>query len=69
MSKKTKYIPYQLCPKCNGDGNLWRFNSPSVTDGSNMVCDVCNETKIIPMYEIKEQTHERERKNDDDDLS
>lgn len=45
------YVPYQLCPKCNGDGDLWRFNSPSIL-GSNSrpICDVCNGAKIISQH-------------------
>jgi hypothetical protein len=45
---------WQLCPKCNGDGNLARYNSPSIigTDDA-LLCDVCNGSKIIskPVFE------------------
>lgn len=39
---------WQLCPKCYGDGNLARYNSPALM-GINaiIVCDVCNGSKII----------------------
>ena len=39
---------WQLCPKCNGDGDLFRYNSPSIM-GTNArpICDVCNGKKII----------------------
>lgn len=39
---------WQLCPKCNGDGNLARYNSPSIisTDAS-LRCDVCNGSKVL----------------------
>ena len=45
---QQNYTPYQLCPKCNGDGDLARYNSPSITSLCP-VCDVCNGAKIIPM--------------------
>ena len=55
MSKKIKHIPYQLCPKCHGDGDLARHNSPSIISTTvSVTCDVCHGAKIIPMYEIKE---------------
>lgn len=38
---------WQLCPKCNGDGHLGRYNSPSITTDSCPVCDVCKGGKII----------------------
>jgi len=46
-------VPYQLCPKCNGEGMLFVQNrsdyTTSVISGSQ-VCDVCNGNKIIPMH-------------------
>ena len=51
MEHKSKSIPYQLCPKCNGDGNLLRYNTPAmISTYSNVMCDVCNGDKIIKMY-------------------
>jgi hypothetical protein len=51
MERKSKSIPYQLCPKCNGDGNLLRYNTPAmISTYSNVMCDVCNGDKIIKMY-------------------
>ena len=51
MECKSKLIPYQLCPKCNGDGNLLRYNTPAmISTYSNVMCDVCNGDKIIKMY-------------------
>ena len=39
---------WQLCPKCNGDGNLFRYNSPPIlSTSSDAVCDVCHGKKII----------------------
>ena len=43
-------IPYQLCPKCNGDGNLLRYNSPAMMSTTIApTCDVCDGNKIILM--------------------
>ena len=46
MSANQQY--WQICPKCNGDGDLLRYNSPSIM-GTNAapICDVCNGKKII----------------------
>jgi DnaJ-class molecular chaperone len=60
MSKKSikeaKVVPYQLCPKCNGDGVVMVRDSYgrdiTVTIGQQ-TCDVCNGAKIIPMCVIK----------------
>lgn len=39
---------YQLCPKCLGDGNLLRYNSPAfMSTNVATICDVCNGNKII----------------------
>lgn len=49
-SNTASHVPYQLCPKCNGDGNLLRYNSPpNLTTTAAAICDVCNGDKIIPM--------------------
>jgi len=44
--KETINEGWQLCPKCNGDGNLLRFNSPSIIS-SDVICDLCYGRKII----------------------
>jgi len=45
-----QYTPYQLCPKCYGDGNLLRYNSPNMmSTTAAAICDVCNGNKIITM--------------------
>lgn len=47
-------IPYQMCPKCGGTGNITIF--PSYNDAFNgtkekiEVCDICKGEKMIPMY-------------------
>ena len=38
---------WQLCPKCNGDGNLARYNSPNLSTSTHPICDVCNGAKIL----------------------
>ena len=39
---------WQLCPKCNGDGDLFRHNSPPLlSTNARPICDVCNGKKII----------------------
>lgn len=55
--KKLKWIPYQLCPKCNGEGNMFVSNiHPSTLLSAGWQnCDVCYGQKIIPMHEIKEK--------------
>lgn len=42
------FAPKQLCPKCRGDGNLLRYNSPAVMGTTTMpVCDLCKGQKTI----------------------
>lgn len=38
---------WQLCPKCNGDGHLYSFNSPNMIANDEAICDVCQGAKII----------------------
>ena len=59
QKKQLQPIPYQLCPKCNGQGqvskppyipadvHVWASSS------GIFFCDVCNGSKIIPMYHGK----------------
>jgi len=53
---KVVTVPYQLCPKCTGQGQVTK---PPYTPGdvhewvSSSIafqCDVCNGSKIIPMF-------------------
>lgn len=51
-------VPYQLCPKCKGEGDLPAFYDPfgQSTTGTSFQrrqCDVCNGAKVIPMHVIK----------------
>lgn len=43
------WVPYQTCPKCGGDGDLSRYNSPALMGMDVPICDVCDGNKIIPM--------------------
>lgn len=54
-------VPYQLCPKCNGQGIV---SKPPYIAGDvhewastqvSFQCDVCNGSKIIPMLVIDEK--------------
>ena len=46
--EKEEWHPKQLCPKCHGDGNLSRYNSPAIiTTSASVICDVCFGAKII----------------------
>lgn len=51
-------VPYQICPRCNGDGSIFnnQFSPDLTTISSGMAtCDVCHGAKIIPMHVIEEQ--------------
>lgn len=44
----TQSPKWVLCPKCLGDGNLSRYNSPAIVSTScTPVCDVCNGAKVL----------------------
>jgi hypothetical protein len=54
-------IPYQICPKCNGQGIV---SKPPYVAGdqhewtsasTSFQCDVCNGAKIILMYVVPEK--------------
>jgi len=38
---------WRLCPKCLGDGNLARYNSPPMSTNAAPTCDVCYGAKRI----------------------
>lgn len=56
----SQYVPYQICPKCHGQGivsippyvsgDILQWSSTTLT---NFVCNVCNGDKIIPHCLIK----------------
>jgi DnaJ-class molecular chaperone len=54
----VRYVPYQLCPKCMGQGRVKAGSMEQSTPRTQtlIVCDVCHGAKIIPMCEIKENT-------------
>ena len=41
----VKCVPYQLCPKCNGNGQIINTWGSMYSN-----CDVCNGDRIIPMH-------------------
>ncbi len=44
----AKTSEWQLCPKCLGDGNLGRYNSPPFASSTALpTCDVCQGAKIF----------------------
>lgn len=46
-----KSVPYQLCPKCGGEGKMWSNSIPMSID----VCHICDGKGIIPMAVINKQ--------------
>lgn len=54
-----KAVPYQLCPKCNGDKEVlvqkWNGGTSAISSGMH-TCDICNGEGIIPMHLIEEIT-------------
>ena len=45
-------VPFQLCPKCNGDGEVMVLNfygSPTGLSAGPTVCPVCKGERLIPM--------------------
>jgi hypothetical protein len=53
-------VPYQLCPKCNGQGQVSKppYIAGDVHEWSSssciFPCDVCNGNKIIPMFIVSQ---------------
>jgi excinuclease UvrABC ATPase subunit len=48
-SVSVKCIPFQVCPICNGKGQVV---ATGFTSSVYQQCDVCNGQKIIPMYQL-----------------
>lgn len=44
----TQFIPYQVCPRCYGEGNI--APTKSFSQFPFQTCDVCHGNQIIPMY-------------------
>lgn len=49
----TDYVPFQLCPKCNGEGDIEMSGYSTII--ARVTCDVCSGRKIIPMHPIKKE--------------
>jgi DnaJ-class molecular chaperone len=49
--KVIEVVPWQICPKCNGFGQVNVTYNPGFTF-YGYVCDVCQGSKIIPMCKI-----------------
>jgi len=54
------FVPYQICPKCNGQGIVskppWIAEDVNqwTSDSAAYQCDLCGGTKVIPMYKLSE---------------
>ena len=51
-------VPYQLCPKCNGQGTVMvqdRNGSNTVASNVLKICDLCNGAMVIPMHIISKK--------------
>lgn len=46
----SKFIPYQLCPKCEGKGTFATMRDTFEIVLEASLCDVCDGKKIIPMH-------------------
>ena len=61
-------VPYQLCPKCNGQGTVSKppYIAGDVYEWSSsscqFQCDVCNGQKIIPMFVLPQEIKTLESK-------
>jgi len=53
IASEANYIPYQLCPKCNGEGIIIAITGQIALYTQN-ICDVCAGAKIIPMHALNE---------------
>jgi hypothetical protein len=63
MCKKQKqtvnivqYVPYQLCPKCNGEGEVLKnvlCGSPTSISSGFETCNLCHGKMVIPMCIVK----------------
>jgi hypothetical protein len=50
VENQPDYVPYQVCPICNGTGKILSHYERTTIDFET--CDVCNGAKIIPMHKI-----------------
>lgn len=61
--KIVKAIPYQLCPKCNGDGEVFvqkyfGENTGGSIKAGLVPCNVCFGAKVIPMFVLDKEIQE-----------
>ena len=47
--RTLNYVPYQLCPRCNGEGKI----EDKLSSSCFSVCDICLGAKIIPMHVVE----------------
>ena len=58
---KLETIPYQCCPKCNGEGYLkgvTKISLGNISTTPGFTCDVCKGEKIIPMHIVRVEVKE-----------
>lgn len=61
LNMKVDFVPYQLCPKCNGQGTVQKppHIGGDVFEWTSTEllyqCDVCFGAKIIPMHILTNQ--------------
>lgn len=54
--KVMKCVPFQLCPRCSGEGKVVRLNLETTAYNSEEPCDVCLGAKVIPMAVIPDKS-------------
>lgn len=59
--KIMKCVPFQLCPKCNGNGVITNYNLNTTSYLTTNVCDLCNGSMVIPMAVIPEKKNEQSK--------
>jgi len=57
-----KFVPYQVCPKCNGTGLITNARFGYGTSPLTIRCDVCDGSKIILMHKV--EIHMVDKKRD-----
>ena len=56
-------VPYQLCPKCGGDGTVMVQNwngSDTGTSNGLQTCNLCDGAMVIPMHIISEKNKKKQ---------
>jgi len=52
LEPNKNVVPYQLCPKCRGEGVAWSQYATTTSSSIPPVCDVCKGVKIIAMTKL-----------------